>query len=462
MATGGGSPPKWPPTQREAIFSQITDMLKKLHPDDKQVLISELVADDSGSSSSEYIDVENVKSEDDIGPRVKLERGYSERVNPIENMTRPPIGRGILSASFRASGNIGPNVTRSEGQAPADSNCYSKGRGAGGPPMRSARHSTPAHVRNIQPIGAERSHRSASFRSNATDVNSRYFMSQPRLPSFSGDKKSEVSYRQWRAETKGLLNDVTLPLPNITTAIRRSLKGMAAECLIHYGDEINPYTLLEDFDKWFGEVLTSEQVLAKFYSAAQEADETVAAWGCRLKEMLSRCPDDLYRVGRHAEAILREKFWSGLRVEKVKAAIRHRYDTGDDFNKLLVTARAVEQEGGPAKAKPISQLTSKSTASEVDNLALILEKITQLETELKAVKKSQARETAKTADKNDQSRSSYTCDTKEPGGSRFKGTCFYCKRVGHKVQDCFKLKKKEQEGLNEVVPVERGSHVENQ
>jgi hypothetical protein len=78
----------------------------------------------------------------------------------------------------------------------------------------------------IPPIGAERK-RSGSYdpqqNSHTYDFQRRpqYVVSAPRLPSFSGDKMSEVSYRQWRAEVKGLLADLGLPIQTIINAIRR-------------------------------------------------------------------------------------------------------------------------------------------------------------------------------------------------------------------------------------------------
>ena len=238
------------------------------------------------------------------------------------------------------------------------------------------RHHTPQVAPGkFPPIGAERkqpqkdSHATTIHPSSSILGQPQLVVHTPRLPSFSGDKKSEVSYRQWRAELRGLLVDVSLPMPTIVNAIRRSLKGIAANCLLNYGEgTFNPHDLIKEFDELFGEVLTSEQVLANFFATSQEPDESVTAWACRLREVLSRCPDDTYSSGPQHQAILRQKFWSGLRSEKIKTATRHKFDAGKTLNELIVSARAVEQEIGLGKPKPVSLLSPNPTAQEVETV----------------------------------------------------------------------------------------------
>jgi hypothetical protein len=93
--------------------------------------------------------------------------------------------------------------------------------------------------------------------------------------------------------------------------------------------------------------LTSEQVITKYYASGQEPDESIAAWGCHIAVII------IIELA-HAEAMLRQKFWLGLRVDEIKEATQHRYDTGADFNSLLVACRAVEQETGSKPKKQVS------------------------------------------------------------------------------------------------------------
>ena len=301
------------------------------------------------------------------------------------------------------------------------------------------RHQTPQVAPgNFPPIGAERkqyqkySHVTTSRPSSSILGQPQLVVHSPRLPSFSGDKKSEVSYRQWRAELRGLLVDVSLPMPSIVNTIRRSLKGIAANCLLNYGEgTFNPHDLIREFDELFGEVLTSEQVLAKFFASAQEPEESVTAWACRLREVLSQCPDDTYSSGPQHLAILRQKFWSGLRSEKIKTATRHKFDAGKTLNELIVSARVVEQEIGLGKPKPVSLLSPNPTAQEVETVVELKKKIQALEKEMSELKREKQKVAAKVTDA--------TAATDVPG---FNGHCNYCKKKGHMVADCYKLKHK--------------------
>ena len=45
-----------------------------------------------------------------------------------------------------------------------------------------------------------------------------------------------------------------------------------------------------------------------------------------------------------ADHMLRTKFWSGLKSEYLKSALRSRVEGGEDFDSLLRYARTIEQE----------------------------------------------------------------------------------------------------------------------
>ena len=308
-------------------------------------------------------------------------------------------------------------------------------RGRGVPRLSHPLHSTPHHVRNIPPIGAERR------ASQLENTEPQYFITNPRLPSFTGDRRSEVPYRQWRAEVRGLQADISIPTTNIRSAIRRSLKGMAAECMLHLGSSFDPEDLLSYFDKLFGEVLTSEQVLAQFYAVSQEPDESVAAWGCRLREILCKIPDQEYRQDPQASNMLRQKFWSGLYNHKIKEATRHHYDNGEDFHSLLVACRAVEQEAGIKSRKTVQQIHKNSTAVEVNKLDLILRKVEQLEKKVSELEVSKQRQRARDADASE----THVPKRIEESKSYFRGSCHFCKRWGHKSVDCYKKKRNDGE-----------------
>ena len=82
-----------------------------------------------------------------------------------------------------------------------------------------------------------------------------------------------------------------------------------------------------------------------------------------------------------ARDMLRGKFWSGLKDDKVKSAIRHKIDQGDSFKDLLKRARSVEMENPSSSSKignkeKVSEL--QQTAS-VDKLDEILKQLRALD-----------------------------------------------------------------------------------
>lgn len=173
----------------------------------------------------------------------------------------------------------------------------------------------------------------------------------PRLPNFSGNTKGETKYAQWRYEIECLATDQTLSEQAIWQAVRRSVKGAAAEVLISMGTNSTINELLERFDVRFGNAQSLEQLLQEFYTAAQQQSESVVDWGCRLEEMMSLIREVANFTPETRSEMIRGKFWSGLKSEYIKAALRHRFDSKEPLEALIKKARVVEKE----LVKPNSQ-----------------------------------------------------------------------------------------------------------
>jgi hypothetical protein len=216
-------------------------------------------------------------------------------------------------------------------------------------------------------------------------------------------------------------------------------------------------TIVTKFDHVFGDVLTSEQILEKFYAARQKPDEDVSSWGCRLGEILSRCPDPNYRCGGGREAMMRQKFWAGLSKDKVKEATRHRFDQGAAFQELLVACRTVELETEEltkttqAKKPQANQLMEKSTLDQV------LQKLKDLESKVVALEGvgARGRDQAKFA------RDQQGMVAASPGDAasvphagangRSGPKCWHCGQFGHIRRNCHK-----KQDLNEEPPTTGG------
>ncbi|ELT92632.1 hypothetical protein CAPTEDRAFT_214976, partial [Capitella teleta] len=159
---------------------------------------------------------------------------------------------------------------------------------------------------------------------------------------FSGEEgKGEVSFQQWVFEVRGLLQGA---LYGDEVVMRRSLRSKAADVVLRLGSGAGVDAILEKMKRIYGNVLPSEKILEEFYTARQEARESVAEWACRIEELVAQLERrDALSAGA-ANGMLRTKFYSGLSRSQLRSALRHRFDRGESYAKLLVAARVAELE----------------------------------------------------------------------------------------------------------------------
>lgn len=243
-----------------------------------------------------------------------------------------------------------------------------------------------------------------------------------RISLFSGDdNKGEVAYKQWRHEVRSLILE-GCPAYVVLPAIRRAVKGTAADVLMNLGEGVSPQEILNKFDASFGNILTSETLLEDFFSANQQPGEGIAAWSCRLESTLAKAQHKGAMMG-NADQMLRSKFYKGLQDSRVKEGIRHHFDSNIPFTNLLQYARQIEHEYGP-KTKP----PTRSYVQEVDNsMASRMDKMMELMKSLnKRIDEMEKRNTG-------------NLNIREPTGNphlRRYPSCFYCGQEGHIQRRC--------------------------
>ena len=121
----------------------------------------------------------------------------------------------------------------------------------------------------------------------------------PRLLLFHGEHhKGENSYQHWKYEVNSLLQDRIYPEPFIMQAIRRSLRGEAADVFRHVGPKASIASILEKMDLVFGNIIPSNLIFECFCTAEQKASESVAEWGCRLEDIIAQLEEkDSFGLG---------------------------------------------------------------------------------------------------------------------------------------------------------------------
>ena len=165
-----------------------------------------------------------------------------------------------------------------------------------------------------------------------------------KISSFSGTMpgKNEVGFQRWSYEVKCLMNS-KYPNHAVLQAIRQSLKGTPADVLTWLGENATIPEILSKLEGLYGNVLTGEALVQKFYTEKMKPDESITEWGCRLENILSLAVESRAIDKGAMDSMLRTKFWMDL-PEAIKTATRHKYDSLDSFGQLLVEVRAVEQE----------------------------------------------------------------------------------------------------------------------
>jgi len=92
----------------------------------------------------------------------------------------------------------------------------------------------------------------------------------------------------WKFEVSTLLREVIHPKPSIVEALKLSLRGDAADVVRRFGTYRNVDDIVGTLDGIYSNVEASEIVLSQYYNANQGDRENVAAWGCRLEDLLDR------------------------------------------------------------------------------------------------------------------------------------------------------------------------------
>lgn len=220
-----------------------------------------------------------------------------------------------------------------------------------------------------------------------------------RITTFSGDPESkDATFDLWSYEVRCLIKDGVHSKEIIRQAVWKSLKGEAARAVMRLGPNTTTEQMLDKLDGVFGVVDAGETLLSEFYAAKQGKSESVAAWGCRLEDLLDRARRQGFVSRGDTDEMLRNRFWVGL-IPQLKQSSRHKYDAVKTFDKLRVEMRVIERELAvdedtsavePGKKEVGATAKMAMAQTEVSELKGILHKLTNnfqdMQTEIKQLK----------------------------------------------------------------------------
>ncbi len=269
-----------------------------------------------------------------------------------------------------------------------------------------------------------------------------------KIPAFSGDGgKGELTYSQWRYEVKCLTLEGIKPAA-ISHVIRRSVRGTAAEVFRYLGVNPSVDDILSKFDITFGNVMSVEQLFQEFYTTTQRQGESIQVWGCRLEDLFTQLRDKGCVSTAAGKEMLRSKFWSGLRDEKIRVASRYKFDSGESYEELYKYARTIQAElsssSNTAKKDPEKKATVVyQQSTEESMLKEILAKVTKTESNVSEL-------TARVSDleqKQTNVNQSVPANVVTPGNQgnlprkpksrRSSVVCHRCGRSGHHTKKCY-------------------------
>ena len=157
------------------------------------------------------------------------------------------------------------------------------------------------------------------------------------------------------------------------------------------GSEATVTDILERLEGVFSNVATPMSILQDFYSVSQKIDESVAAWGLRLEEILQKAIEKGKVRREDRDEMQRNKFWRSLRNEKLKMTTRIDFQTIKSFDLLRKKVRAEEYEmkvniGVQHQATYTERKTDTTETSE-SKMDLLLQRLSSLETQMKEMNK---------------------------------------------------------------------------
>ena len=250
--------------------------------------------------------------------------------------------------------------------------------------------------RNDQQTKATMTEDSKMTENNTTETKSTNIeqVSFPKITAFSGEDpkpKTEASFEEWKYEVNCLRQDSSYKESQIALAVRKSLRAQAKRVLLQLGPAAEVKEIMSKLEGVFGNVATGESILAEFYTATQRQDESVAAWGLRLEEILQKAMEKGQIKQDEKNDMLREKFWRALRSDRLRNATRVHFESVSNFELLRRAVRAEEHQmnlySGIKQQQLKAEAKSVESKEEDSKYNQLLSRISTLEKQLKNTEK---------------------------------------------------------------------------
>ncbi|XP_045206042.2 trichohyalin-like [Mercenaria mercenaria] len=212
-------------------------------------------------------------------------------------------------------------------------------------------------------------------------------LGSPKIPSFDG-----THFENWKMEVNCLLQTKMYPDYAILQAIRNSLKDETRQVLLTLKATATSREIMDKLSEIYGDIKTEDKVVQDFYSAKQKQGETISAWGVRVETLFQKAVDKGEIEERKRDKKLKERFWRGLKSEKLKFATRVFYESTDSFEKLRRKTRLEEEEDSKdlererSEQIKINALQEKKIDEKLGILQELLERMKTMESDIGKLK----------------------------------------------------------------------------
>jgi hypothetical protein len=185
----------------------------------------------------------------------------------------------------------------------------------------------------------------------------------PRISTFFGEEnKGDVNYSTWKYEIQCLVEEKIYPEETLLLAIRRSVRGEAADILRRLGTKANISEVLHQFHCTYGQIDSIETVLKKFYACEQGEGESFGKYCARVEELFTRAIE-LKALKPSQQTILKSVVYQGMK-QPLKQMTNLKFELAKDYDDFKIEVRKIENETVSSKDKLKTTTTKCQSTTE--------------------------------------------------------------------------------------------------
>ncbi|XP_052806571.1 trichohyalin-like [Mya arenaria] len=208
-----------------------------------------------------------------------------------------------------------------------------------------------------------------------------YKVGSPKIPNFNGKH-----FEQWKVDVCSILESNAYPDHAVVQAIRNSLQGDVRQVLLTLKPTASAETIVNKLKEVYGNVKTGDRVVTEFYSAKQKEGESCSSWGVRVETLFQQAVEKGEIDEEKRDKKLKERFWRGLRSEKLRMTTRVAYESKDSFECLRRKARSEEEEENSEVREENTRSAYVNQIRDESGMKELLERLKSMEIEMKRLK----------------------------------------------------------------------------